>query len=224
MRKSDSFFLNAVLSFSGGLQDAYTYNVRGKVFANAQTGNVVLMSQNFMSGKWAAGVNYLVPIMSFVLGIAVADFIEHNHWKRSRLHWRQVVVFFEMFLLIGVGFIPAGYKMVPNMLVSFTCAMQVHSFRRVNGVKYASTMCIGNLTTATENLSEGVRSRDHRALSNALSLFGIIAFFAIGAGFGGILSGKIGVETIWISAALLIVAIVLMFQVRQEKKAEGDKS
>ena len=46
MQTSESFRLSAVLSFSGGLQDAYTYNVRGNVFANAQTGNVVLMSQN----------------------------------------------------------------------------------------------------------------------------------------------------------------------------------
>ena len=52
MEKSEGFFLSALLSFSGGLQDAYTYNVRGKVFANAQTGNVVQMSPNLMSGQW----------------------------------------------------------------------------------------------------------------------------------------------------------------------------
>ncbi len=48
LQTSESFRLSALLSFSGGLQDAYTYNVRDGVFANAQTGNVVLMSQNFM--------------------------------------------------------------------------------------------------------------------------------------------------------------------------------
>ena len=44
MQTSESFRLSAILSLSGGLQDAYTYNVRGQVFANAQTGNVVLMA------------------------------------------------------------------------------------------------------------------------------------------------------------------------------------
>lgn len=43
MQRSDSFILGALLSFSGGLQDAYTFNVRDRVFANAQTGNVGLM-------------------------------------------------------------------------------------------------------------------------------------------------------------------------------------
>ena len=56
MQRSESFSLSALLSFSGGLQDAYTYNVRGEVFANAQTGNIVLMSQNFMSGHWEIGL------------------------------------------------------------------------------------------------------------------------------------------------------------------------
>ena len=57
MQTSESFVLSALLSFSGGLQDAYTYNVRGRVFANAQTGNVVLMSQSFMQGEIAMGLH-----------------------------------------------------------------------------------------------------------------------------------------------------------------------
>ena len=41
---SDSLLVGALLSFTGGFQDAYTYLCRGKVFANAQTGNIVLLS------------------------------------------------------------------------------------------------------------------------------------------------------------------------------------
>ena len=41
---SDSFLMSAFIILSGGLQDAYTYCCRDKVFANAQTGNIVLMS------------------------------------------------------------------------------------------------------------------------------------------------------------------------------------
>ncbi len=40
---SESILTAAFLSISGGLQDAYTYLFRGKVFANAQTGNIVLL-------------------------------------------------------------------------------------------------------------------------------------------------------------------------------------
>ena len=64
---SESFLLSAILALSGGFQDAYTYNMRDKVFSNAQTGNVVLMSQYFMSGEWMKGLHYLFPLFSFIL-------------------------------------------------------------------------------------------------------------------------------------------------------------
>ena len=41
---SDSMLTAFFIILSGGLQDAYTYCCRGKVFANAQTGNIVLLS------------------------------------------------------------------------------------------------------------------------------------------------------------------------------------
>lgn len=63
MQTSESFRLSAVLAFSGGFQDAYTYNMRDHVFANAQTGNVVLMSQNFMQGNAVIGVHYMFPLL-----------------------------------------------------------------------------------------------------------------------------------------------------------------
>ena len=52
---SESWPTVALLTFSGGLQDAYSYCVRGKVFANAQTGNIVLMSQCFLPETGWAG-------------------------------------------------------------------------------------------------------------------------------------------------------------------------
>ena len=51
---SEAFFNCVFLALSGGFQDAYTYNVREGVFSNAQTGNVVLMSQHMMNGGMAA--------------------------------------------------------------------------------------------------------------------------------------------------------------------------
>ena len=50
---SEAFSTMVFLTLSGGLQDAYTYCVRGGVFANAQTGNIVLMSQRAFAGDLA---------------------------------------------------------------------------------------------------------------------------------------------------------------------------
>ena len=64
---SESFPTVAFLSISGGLQDAYTYVFRGKVFANAQTGNIVLLSQNICERNWLQSAHYFVPLAAFAI-------------------------------------------------------------------------------------------------------------------------------------------------------------
>ena len=212
MQTSDSFRLSALLSFSGGLQDAYTYNMRGEVFANAQTGNVVLMSQNFMLGNVSTAMQYMLPLISFASGIFLAERIEHRCKGNKTVHWRQLVIVLEILALIAVGLLPTAYNMVANILVSFSCAMQVQTFRTVHGYGYASTMCIGNLRSGTESLSQYLRSKDRQMLRKALHFYGIILIFAIGAGVGGVLSGVLGLKTIWISAALLVAVALMMLK------------
>ena len=66
---SETFLLSAILALSGGFQDAYTYNARDEVFSNAQTGNVVLMSQHLMMGDFKIALRYLFPLIAFALGV-----------------------------------------------------------------------------------------------------------------------------------------------------------
>ena len=55
---SDSFRAAIFIILSGGFQDAYTYCCRGGVFANAQTGNIVLCSAYLFDGQWRHSVRY----------------------------------------------------------------------------------------------------------------------------------------------------------------------
>ena len=207
---SETFRLSAILAISGGFQDAYTYNVRDEVFSNAQTGNVVLMSQNFMSGEWIRGLHYLFPIIAFALGVFVAERIQKRLKYVKKIHWRQIIVLMELAILFVVGLIPDSYNMAATMLVSFACSMQVQTFRKVNG--YASTMCIGNLRSGTESLSIYMREKKPEILKKALHYYGIILVFAIGAGLGGIMSLHIGIKAIWGSSLLLTVVFLMMFE------------
>lgn len=171
---SETFLLSAVLALSGGFQDAYTYNVRDEVFSNAQTGNIVLMSQHLMEGDWMTALHYLFPLLAFALGVFVAEQIGHRYKTSTRLHWRQIVVAIEFVLLLLVGFIPTQYNIIATALVSFACSMQVQTFRKVHGYGYASTMCIGNLRSGTESLSIYLRDKRPEALRKALHYYGII--------------------------------------------------
>ena len=207
---SETFLLSAVLALSGGFQDAYTYNVRDEVFSNAQTGNIVLMSQHLMEGDWTTALHYLFPLFAFALGVFVAEKIGHRYKMYTKLHWRQIVVAIELVLLLVVGFIPTQYNIIATALVSFACSMQVQTFRKVHGYGYASTMCIGNLRSGTESLSIYLRDKKPEALRKALHYYGIICVFAIGAGAGGICSLHIGLRAIWVSSLLLCIAFGMM--------------
>jgi uncharacterized membrane protein YoaK (UPF0700 family) len=126
---SEAFRTVMFLSASGGLQDAYTYIGRGKVFANAQTGNIVLMSQSLFEGDFSRFAHYFIPVLSFALGVAAAECIRLRWREARRVHWRQLVLLAEIALLFVVGFFPAAWDMGANALVSFACAMQVQAFR-----------------------------------------------------------------------------------------------
>ena len=210
---SDSFRAAVFIILSGGFQDAYTYFTREEVFSNAQTGNVVLMSQHFMCGEWMAGLRYLFPILSFAVGVWVAEQIQGRYRYARKLHWRQSILLLEIVILFVVGFIPTRLDMMATALVSFSCAMQVQSFRKVNGYSYASTMCIGNLRSGIAALSGYVREHKSQQAEQMLYYFGIIFLFALGAGVGGVLSMNpaVSIRAIWVSCALLLVSFCLMF-------------
>ena len=145
VQMSEAFVNSAFLALSGGFQDAYTYNVRDEVFSNAQTGNVVLLSQHLLAGDWGIALRYLLPVLSFALGVFFAEKIQGKFKNARRLHWRQGILAAEIVILFLVGFVPSTMNMLATILVSFACAMQVQTFRKIHGYSYASTMCIGNI-------------------------------------------------------------------------------
>lgn len=206
----ESFWVAALLSASGGLQDAYTYIAREQVFANAQTGNVVLLTQRLFSGSWEQCLPYLLPLISFSLGVAAAERIEYRYASGGCVQWRQIVILLEILLLFGVGFFPEKWNLAANSLVSVSCAMQVQAFRKVKGFSFASTMCIGNLRSGVETLCVFLRKRDLQALPGVACYFGVITLFAVGAGVGGLCMGWLGYRTIWLSCGLLFAGFLLL--------------
>ena len=207
---SEAFILSAFLAFSGGFQDAYTFIVRDEVFANAQTGNIVLMSTAFMEGRALDGLRYLFPLLAFIAGVFIASMVGFYRKEDRRLHWRQGILILEALIMLSVGFMPQSWNTAANILISFSCAMQVQSFQKVCGNPYASTMCIGNLRSGTAAFSAFIRSKDRLYLKRAGCYFGVILIFALGAGVGGVLSKVLHEHTIWISCGILALCFVLM--------------
>lgn len=219
---SDTFRAAVCIILSGGFQDAYTYICRDEVFANAQTGNIVLLSASLFQREWHTVIKYLVPVLAFVVGTAIAELIHIKFKTFEKIHWRQIILLIEILLLFAVGFMPESVEAVANALVSFVCALQVQTFHKVRGHAYASTMCIGNLRSGTEALCAYFRVHDKAILKKAITYFGVIFVFSIGAGLGSILTHLLGYKAIWICCIFLFISFIMMF-VPERKKAEKSK-
>ncbi|MCD8000562.1 MAG: DUF1275 domain-containing protein [Clostridiales bacterium] len=208
------------LTLSGGFQDAYTYYTRGKVFANAQTGNIILLGHNAMNGDFTDAFRYLVPVLAFAGGIYISEVIRGIYREYGKLHWRQIVVALEILLLFVVGFLPQSMNVAANILVSFVCAMQVEAFRKMKGSAYASTMCIGNLRSATEMLYRYRHTKEKGCLEKCLRYYGVILVFGIGAALGSLMTSLFKERTIWISCGFLFVCFCIMFM---KEDIEGER-
>ncbi|MCI9173899.1 MAG: DUF1275 domain-containing protein [Lachnospiraceae bacterium] len=217
---SESAIVIGLLCISGGFQDAYTYNCRDEVFANAQTGNMVLMGQNFAMGNWYLGIRYLLPVLAFAAGIYGAEKIRILYGQSEKIHWRQIVILVEAVTLFAVGFMPKQVNLPANMLVSFVCAMQVQSFRKLKGSAYATTMCIGNLRAATELWCSYRLTHNMETKKKSLLYYGFIGIFILGAALGGVLTIILAGKAIWISSGLLLVVFFMMFR---EEDGNGRK-
>ncbi len=208
---SDSLSCGILLALSGGCMDAYSYLFRDKVFANAQTGNMLLLGVNLASGNFKEMIIYFWPVLAFILGIVISDIIKHNTGFTG-MHWRQISVGVEAIFLLLVAFIPQAYNILANSLISFACGIQVESFRKIHGNAIATTMCIGNLRSGMFNFDEYIRTGNKKNLKSSILYFTIIFAFVAGAVIESLLLELFGSFSIIMSVLLLIVALLIMFQ------------
>ncbi len=212
---SESMPLAIFLTLAGGFQDAYSYNCRGRVFANAQTGNIVLLGQNLAQGHWGAAFRYFIPLCAFLLGVYITERVHHRFRANEKIHWRQVILLIESLLLVITGFLPQTLNISANALMSFACAMQVNSFRKFHGLPCATTMCIGNIRSATEMLCRYHITKDKTLRRKSIHYYFVILIFAIGATAGALITSVLGSPAIWTAACLLLAGFVLMFMKEQ---------
>lgn len=212
---SESLIVAVFLTLSGGFMDAYSYLVRDHVFANAQTGNLLLLGINLSTGNFSVATHYLFPILAFALGIALSEIIRHSFKNKVHFHWRQMTLLIEIVILIGVAFIPKSENLIANSLISFACGEQVESFRKVNGTGIATTMCIGNLRSATQSFCDYSFTKSKKSLNEGFIYFLIVLIFVIGAVSAYYFIQWLDVKAIMISSIPLIISFILLFDYRK---------
>lgn len=208
---SETIRLGIFLALAGGFMDAYSYLCREQVFANAQTGNMLLLGINLAKGNFKMALHYVCPVLAFTVGIVLADLVR-NVWKEiSLFHWRQISVLMEAVILFGVAFLPQEVNLLANSLTSLACGIQVESFRKIHGNGIATTMCIGNLRSGTQNMCDYFFRRQKESLKKGALYYGIILCFILGAVIGGAVIEVLHTYAILVCSGILFVAFLLMF-------------
>ncbi|MEG0176476.1 YoaK family protein [Anaerorhabdus sp.] len=217
---SDSVRLGLLLAINGGFMDAYSYVFRGKVFANAQTGNLLLLGMHMFEGEWNDCIRYIVPIIAFMIGIACAFVLRKKFLDSSKVHWRQVAILIEAIVLFVVSFIPQSSNLLANSLISLGCGLQVESFKKIHGLGASTTMCIGNLRSATTYFCEYFYSKNAQELEKGFLFIILIVFFVSGAIIGNIFIKGLGQHAIIICTILLLVGFTAMFIDKEETRTD----
>ncbi|HEY3360732.1 MAG TPA: YoaK family protein [Methanosarcina sp.] len=217
---SESVELGILLAIVGGFLDAYTFVGRGGVFANAQTGNVVLMGIEAATGKWGQALLHAVPILAFMIGVIVAEMIKKPSMRLFISDSERAVLILETVVLFIVGFIPyTSPNIIVTVAVSFVSSVQVSSFRKLVGCAYNTTMITGNLRSATQYAYIAFTKKDNESAMQAIRYFTINFSFLAGAILGGLLTSFIGVKAVWIAVIVLICSIILFNSESKNKNA-----
>ena len=208
---SESVPFCMLLAVVGGFLDAYTFVGRGGVFCNAQTGNIVLIGVYAATGKWQLALNHIPPIISFIIGVFLAEAIKRYQSPVHYLDWKRMVLIVETIVLFLIGFIPSS---APNIIVTATVSLvasiQVSSFRKLVDSQFNTTMSSGNLRSASQALFLAITQKDSSAAIRSIRYFSVIFSFFSGALIGGFITSLIGIKAIWSTILLLIFAAVLI--------------
>ncbi len=185
----ESLATAALLTFSGGFLDGFTYVGHGHVFANAMSGNVVLLGLAAATGDWRQAFRHVLPILAFLAGVFLARLL---HLPALMRFGRPgpFSLGLEILFLIVVACLPAAFPDAPIVLgIASLAALQTTSFARLHGTSYSSVMTTGNLRRAAESLYDGLLPhRDAAALVQARRFAAICLCFLAGATLGGLLT------------------------------------
>lgn len=211
IQMSESLSIGLLLASVGGFLESYSFLSRNGVFANCQTGNLVLMALYFTQGNLEHTLSYFIPILSFVIGVVLVEMIRLFSNNRL-LHWRQYILLLEAVLLSMAAIIPSGrYDIIATTIISLSCSMQVEAFRKVKGSVFATTMCTGNLRSGTYHLFQHLSTKDPGSLKITGHYFSVIFVFMAGAIIGGFATEHLGERAIFLCCGVLFIAFVILF-------------
>ncbi|HIV28755.1 MAG TPA: DUF1275 domain-containing protein [Candidatus Ornithocaccomicrobium faecavium] len=213
-----------VLIVVAGLFGAYTYLLRGNVFCNAQTGNVVLMGLALGSGKWSEAVYYLIPISAYLMGAFLSELAPNPIKHRLPIRWDTLLIAIEMLVSLALGFVPLSAPVqISQVAINFIASMQYNTFRQAEGIPMATTFATNHIRQIGVGLAKEVlhrRTGDQSHRTKLLQHFAMLLYFLGGAAIGTVFCHLLAEKAIWM--ALLPLGALLCVFLYADLSAEKD--
>ena len=192
--------------------DAWVYLDHGHVFANAQSGNVVMIGTELAAGRPAEALAHVPSLAAFIAGLLLSRLLG---WalKRHGLNSRTVRLLGECALLLALAAtVDRLTDTVVTASVGFVAAVQITSLSHIGTWSFNTGMTTGNLRGAVSALARALTetpSREHWVQAAVIGC--ICVAFAGGACLGGFLTPRWHGATLYVMAALVLVGTVMIW-------------
>ena len=188
-----SLLLALLLSFCGGMLEAYSLTNRG-FFALMQTGNLISVFINLVKGDWNSLLVSFIVVITFIIGLILSNFIEYIYEKKKK-DYRPLELVISLILLVLVIFIPVEYtreeaileakdlswpNLASNILLALIGSMFLESFRKMNSKNFTSTMMTANLQRMVSSFFIGEEKHDKNEIVSGFDYIFIILSFGCG--------------------------------------------
>ena len=212
------FAIASVFAIVGGFLDAYSYLARGGVFANAQTGNVVLFGVRAAAGNWTSACKTLPSILAYMCGVTVARFLRVRPKKQS---FRATLICqaLELLVLLALLFFA---RFVPDLcavsLIAFSAALQNTSFSNIGPWQFNSAMTTSNLRNAVSGWVQlALGETDPKLRGEAIIGSAIFLYFVAGTLLGGVCTLRLADYPLLPAVVLAAAGTLLTMRERKRK-------
>lgn len=191
----------------GGIMGAYTFLVRGGVFCNAQTANLLMMGVSFGQGDWTQGLYYLIPAAAYLSGTIVSELLQLPDRPFCSVKWTTIFTFIELISLAAIGFLPLSLpNQIIQVLVNFLASMQYNSFRKAEGVPVATTFCTNHVRQIGIWMVHYFKNHEDSSITRMAIHMEMLACFIGGAALSALLAPVLSIHMIWLALLPLSIA------------------
>lgn len=207
----ERWYFYTLLIFIGGTFGAYTFCLKGGVFCNAQTANMVLFAIALGEGAWKRALSLAFSIMGYLVGTIVSEssyrcgIIHTRHFRYETLHLAM-----EAIALICLGLLPHSTPVtVYQITINIIAAMQFTLFRQGEHLPMATTFCTAHLRQVGINFVKTIHHDEGNPGRKLKLHLAMLIAFILGATIGTLLSFSLGERMIYIIAFFVSLAFLI---------------